>query len=34
MEGDADKYKLFALFLAIVSFESTVLMKLWYHKSV
>ncbi|MBM4102917.1 MAG: hypothetical protein FJ263_02550 [Planctomycetes bacterium] len=31
IEGNADKYKLIALFMAIVGFESTVLMKLWYH---
>jgi len=31
IEGNPDKYKLVALFMAIVGFESTVLMKLWYH---
>ena len=34
IEGNADKYRLVALFMAIVGFESTVLMKLWYHNKI
>jgi hypothetical protein len=31
IQENADEYKLFALFMAIVGFETTVLMKMWYH---
>ncbi len=34
IEGNADKYKLIALFMAIVGFETTILMKLWYHTKI
>jgi hypothetical protein len=34
IEGNAEKYRLVALFMAIVGFESTVLMKLWYHNKI
>jgi hypothetical protein len=31
MEMNTGKYQIIALFTAIVGFESTVLMKMWYH---
>lgn len=30
LEHNGEKYKLFALFVALVGFNSTILMKLWY----
>jgi hypothetical protein len=31
IQENKDEYKLLALFMAIVGFETTVLMKMWYH---
>lgn len=34
VQGNADQDKLIALFMAIVGFETTILMKLWYHTKI